>query len=775
MTAPLRQTPRVADAADGAHPCRHCGTRMEGDEPYCCEGCDMAAAILRDAGIDPLRLAEERAVPAPRPGPVPAGLDRLPVQVEADGMASCTLHVDGLRCASCVWVTERVLERTPGVRSAHVSYGSGRARVVFDPTEADIGDIASRVARLGYTPRPLTDGPSQADRALLLQLGVAAFCTMNLMLLSVSVYAGWASGMEARFVALFRWTGLALATPIVVYSARPFLDGAWVAVRHRLPAMDLPVALGIVLMYAHAIACTLTHRGEPYLDSLAMLVTLLLAGRLLEARGRKYAQEAAEALASVLPRTARVVTAAGVSTVDAGSLAVGDVLELGSGEEVAADGVVIGGDGAVRMALLTGESEPVPVVAGDRVVAGAVVVDGALRVSVTAVGGTTLLQQMAAELRSATDRGTTASMVDRIGPYFTVGTLAAAAATFAGWAATSGVTAAIPPTVAVLVVACPCALALAQPLAVASGLAAAARRGLLIRTGDALLRLAEVDAVGLDKTGTVTHGEPSVTSFDPAILRLTAGLCRQSVHPVSRAIVAAAGAAGLALPTGQNVREQVGRGLTGTVDGRSLRLRSGASGVSLWEGETWLGDIGLRDVPREDAPRAVAGLRRLGIEPVILTGDRAEVAQRIAEGCGVGWRGPLLPADKAAWVAEQQSQGRMVMFVGDGLNDGPALAAADVAIAMSGGSTASQLAADAVVSSDAIGPVVAGLAAARLTRRAIRGNILRSVAYNLLAVTAAAAGLVNPLVAAVLMPLSSSLVIFGAIRIERQLERTWTP
>lgn len=754
--------------------CGHCGALLEGGGPYCCAGCELAAAIVTDAGLQ--RYYAERAVPAPRPGPL-AGLSALPTSPRADGTVECHVAIDGLRCASCVWVTEKVLERTPGVLSARVSYGSGRATFVFDPSVTTVEGVASRIAALGYRPRAAAEAPpDDADRDLLVRFGVAAFGAANVMLASVSVYTGWFDGMDARYDALFRWTSLVLATPVTVFSAAPFFTGAAAGLRHRVLSLDLPIALGVAVMYVAGVAATVAGH-DAYFDSLTMLVALLLAGRLLEARGRRRAREAAESLAATLPRVARRVAGDRVETVPIDALTVGDVLELGAGEEVAADGVVAHGAGHVRMALLTGESEPVAVSPGDRVHAGAIVAHGAFRVRVEATGGATLVDRMADALRRATDRPAVTGSPDRIAPWFTATTLVAAALTFAVRAAVGGLDSAVGPTVAVLVVACPCALALAQPLAVAAGLGAAARRGVLVRGGDALLRLGEVDVVLLDKTGTLTAGEPEVVDADDVTLRLAAGVERSSTHPIARAIVEAATRRGIALPVAEDVVETPGIGIEGRVDGRVVRIRALGPGEVIVTADRFVGRVRLRDVVRPDAAATIAALRKLA-EVRVVSGDHPDVARRVAREVGVDdVAAGVGPDGKRRLVAALEAGGRRVLFAGDGLNDGPALAAAHVGVAMGSGAASSVLVADAVVARHALAPVVAAIRAGRATRRVIRGNLARSLAYNAVAVLAAALGLVNPLVAAVLMPLSSAMVTWGAAGVERRVaaeERPWT-
>jgi Cu+-exporting ATPase len=454
-------------------------------------------------------------------------------------------------------------------------------------------------------------------------------------------------------------------------------------------------------------------------------------------------------------------------------LAPGDRVVVGVGEELPADGVVADGEAALRVALLTGESAPVQVHAGQRVWAGTVVMDGALTVEVTEAAEETVIHRMAEELRAAADRGTRPSSTDRIAPWFTGATLMVAAFTFVGWLLTVGAGAALTATVAVLVVACPCALALSRPLAAAAGLGAAARRGLLFRSADALLELADVDTVALDKTGTVTAGALDVVAAGDDDLRVAAGLERYSTHPVALAVVREAAARGIPLPAATEVREEVGVGISGVVDGGRWRIRSGGGGVVVLEGaDGHRGLIRLGDSVRPDSADAVRRLEALGVSVVLLTGDHAEAARRIAGHAGIeAVQARMDPEEKSAWVRARRDAGHTVLFAGDGLNDGPALARADVGVAMGTGAASSILTADGVLAAGSILPLATGIEASRACRTAIRWNQGRSVVYNVVAVTAAAAGWVNPLVAAVLMPISSAMVIWGASRVESAVRR----
>ena len=729
----------------------------------------MAAAIIRGAGLE--RYYDERAEYAPRPGSVRQGWESVPVTTRDDGTAEVSLVVDGLRCASCVWVTEHLLQQTPGVEQATVSYATGRASLRWQPDTVDLGVLAGKISALGYRPRLLGE-ESKPDRSLLIRLGVAVFAAMNIMMLSVPLYLGWITSLEPRYEALFRWASLLLATPVALWCAEPFFSGAIQGLKNRVLHMDLPIAIAVAVLYVHGVIATFAG-ADTYLDSLAMLVALLLAGRMLEGRGRRRAAEAALSLAASVPTTVRRRTETGLETVHADDLVQGDLIDVGAGEEFAADGTVVEGAGTVRMALITGEAEPVAMEVGSDVVAGSELLDGALTVRVEHVGAETTLQRMAAELRTAADRPVRLTSTDRIAPWFTGATLLVATLTAVGWLLAGSSTTALSATVAVLVVACPCALALSRPLAAAAGLGAAARRGLIFRSADGLLELDELHTVAHDKTGTVTQGELTVVSADDETIRLAAGLERFSMHPIARAIVAEAVERGIPLPKGEEVREEVGRGISGRVHGREWRLLAGGPGEVVLHGdEGECGRIVLGDAVRPDSAEAVALLIERGLDVVLLSGDHEDVARRIAGQAGISEiEARVDPEGKAAWVRARQADGKRVAFAGDGLNDGPGLAAADVGIAMGTGAASSVLVADGVISTWSLMPLVAGFRAAASSSRAIRWNQVRSIGYNILAVSAAAAGLINPLVAAILMPASSAMVIWGASRVEASMER----
>ncbi|MFM2162135.1 MAG: hypothetical protein RLZZ383_1647, partial [Pseudomonadota bacterium] len=650
---------------------------------------------------------------------------------------------------------------------ATVSHATGRARVRLDPTRTDANTLAGRLAAVGYTPRPPGSTVDPTERDLLLRLGVAAFGAANVMGASAALYVGWFDGIDDRFAQLLRWTALLAATPVATWSAAPFHQGAWRGWMRRTPSMDLPVSLAVGVLWLQGIAATLAHE-EGWLDSLTMLVALLLVGRVLEARGRRRTAEAASMLAAEVPGQARRWVDGVPELVPTAALRPGDTIDVVAGDVLAADGVVTEGQGLVRMALWTGESEPVLAGVGATLPAGAALEDGRVLLHVSAVGRQSHLGAVAEALALAGAAPREPSAADRAAPLFLLATLGTAfgvggAVTFAG-APDVGLARAV----AILVVACPCAFALARPLVGASGLGAIARRGLLLRSVEALEDLATVDVACLDKTGTLTLGTPTVVAADDGVLAEAAALARMSRHPMSRAIVAEAVRRGLPLGIADNVEETPGRGLSGRVAGATRHLRRGQTGVALEGPEGLMGEIRLADVARDGLHEDVARLREVVTRVTLLTGDRPEPAHVLAAEAGIDEvRAAAEPSAKVAFLEELLADGHAPVFVGDGLNDAEALTRATVGIAMADAAAPTLLAADGVLVAPTVRPVGISIAIARVAARRIDRSLRRAAAYNVAAVLAAAAGWIDPLVAAILMPLSSGLVIASAASIER--------
>ena len=790
-------------------PCAHCGepvppgaalsARINGREQLvCCTGCRAAAQWITELGLsDYYRL---RSQDAERPGEVVVDhsawqreeLARHVVRQLGPGRSEVLLLVDGVRCAGCVWLIERALLQVPGVRSVQVNAVSRRARLEFDPDRASLPRMLEVLSRAGYRPLPLDaaaldDARRSESRDALKRLLVAGFGMMQAMMLGLALWLGAFEDMPTATRDLFRWFGFLVATPVVLYSARPFFAGARRSLAARKLGMDVPVALAIALIYLASMVEMMIGGDEVYFESVSMFVFFLLIGRFLEMRARHRSADSSDALARLAPAFADRRLADGslqrVATIE---LRPGDVVLVAEGGHVPADGILLGRAATLDEALLSGESEPQKKRAGDPLVAGSVVIDGPLELCVTQAGADTFLAQMAAlASRAQTERPRLAKAGERATTHFVVRVLSLTVITAVGWMLVDPARA-LGATLAVLVVSCPCAFALAVPAAITRALGVLARHGVLVVKPDALEVLADVDWAVFDKTGTLT--EPALdarrgitgTGIETGeALRLAAALARASRHPVSQAIMAAANRAGAVLPLAEEVTSTPGSGLEAVVEGRRLRLGrpgfalSGALPEVLPKGATILAhddqvlaSFQLDEQLRPDAERAVQSLADAGVQASLVSGDAAVRVAAVAARLGIEqWHARQLPAAKLERIAELQAAGHRVLAVGDGSNDAPVLAGADVSIALASGTELAQAHADVVLCSGRLMALVQARTIARQTRRILRQNQRWALVYNLAAMPLAAFGFIPPWLAALGMSMSSLLVVLNALRI----------
>lgn len=809
----------AAATASTAALCAHCGqpvpaALMRGPEAaqFCCGGCRQVHALVQGWGLDQYyRLVERQPVgraPARVSGREFADFDDVAVQAAASTALGprrrTRLYLEGVHCAACVWLVERLPSVLTGVDEVRLNYGTAVAEVTWQPALTSLSAIARTLDRLGYTPH-LQHGVGHearrsADRAALVRVGVAAACAMNLMFLSGALYAGEHSGMASPFEAFFRWLSLAVAVPVLVFSAQPFFQTAIAGLRAGIVHVDLPIAVAIAIAAGASAWNVVVGHGPLWFDSLAMLVAALLGARQLQRGAQRAAIERADSLRGVaFLEFARRLDGAGAAAVEVpiAALAPGDRIEVRSGELVPADGVVLEGQSALDNAVLTGEAVPQPIGRGDAVLAGATNLGARIVVRVEATGAATRVGALLAVVQDALSRKPALLQItDRMARRFVLALLAAAAATLAigGWRL--GLETAALRVVALLVVSCPCALGLAVPLAMSVALLRAARDGIFVKNPDALERLRHVDTVLLDKTGTLTEGRARVVRWvgDAAALQLARALEAQSAHHVARAFQDT-GAPGLHLvPTVTEVVERRGHGIAGRLDGRAVRVGTrqhvlgddaavpdglaAAAAVMVAEGLSPVyvavdgqpaGVAGIGDHLRDDAVATVGALRRRGLRVRILSGDHPAVVARVGAALGLDAadvHGGLTPEQKrdvvAALVGRRDRHGAVVM-VGDGVNDAAALALADVGIAVQGGTGASIVAADVVLTRTGVRPLLDVLTGARRLHGVVARNVGFSLVYNAAASSLAIAGLVGPLLAAVLMPLSSLAVVLSSM------------
>jgi P-type Cu2+ transporter len=793
--------------------CFHCGepiphgvairARIDGrDEPVCCHGCRAVAEFIAGAGLgDYYRYrdtAAARADDSPRPDrwtayDRPELVERLSA-AEPGGARSITVLLEGLRCAACSWLADKALRQQRGLREVSVNPATARARLVWDPELARLGDLLRVLEHVGLRPHPLAgDAAGQfailERRTALKRLAVAGFGMMQVMMFAVPLYIARSSGMDPGIRELLRLVSMLVSVPVALYAGWPFYLGAWQALRARGISMDVPVSIGIVLAFVASVWNALTGRGEVYFDSVTMFVFFLSLGRYVEMIARHRSGSVADALARLAPVTARRVRDGAVQDVQVAELEPGDEILVRTGEVFAADGIVTDGAGRVDESMLTGESTAVAKEAGATVHAGTQNLGPPLRVTISAVAERTVLAGIVALLeRAQAERPRLARAADRAAAWFLGRILVGAALVFAVWWFVDP-SRAFSATLAVLVATCPCALSLATPAAIAAATSRLARRGVLVAHSDALETLAKADCVLWDKTGTLTRGlvrveeiRPLAGLTGPECLELAVSLERMSEHPIARAFVVP----GVAAAEATAVEVRSGLGIEGTVGGRRLRIGRPAfaaglapahSAIEGFAGESWvwLGDSSgplaafrLTDQLRPEAAGCVLDLRRRGLESEIVSGDDDDAVSRIALLCGIErFTSRLDPEAKLARVKQRQSAGAVVVAIGDGINDAPLLRGADVAIAMGRGSPLAQTSADLILVRDSLEEIPRAVDIARRTQRIVRQNLSWAVAYNLAALPLAAFGLVPPWLAAIGMSLSSVAVVLNAMRLSR--------
>lgn len=787
--------------------CFHCGedvapgtsltlTLAGRAEPMCCEGCKAAARFIRDAGLtDYYRF---RDAPAPRPAAPPddawVTYDLAEVQdrfaATAGDCRSVNLLLEGIRCPACAWLVERKLEREAGVDAVAVNPATGRARLEWRPDGARLSALLRTIEALGYRPHVLgmadtLDIALRERRQALKRLAVAGIGMMQVMMFAVALYAGAFAGMDPVMKQYLRLVSMLVATPVLFYSGRPFMAGAWRSLRARQFGMDVPVTLALLLAYGASTLNTFAARGEVYFDSVTMFVFLLLLGRYAEMAARHHAGSTTDALARLQPADAlRRTPDGGTERVPLGRLAIGDLLRVPPGEAFPVDGVLTEGATAADESLLTGESAPVAKRAGEVLIGGSVNVGGTAVLRVTALGHETVLAGIVRLLaRAQTERPALARLADRWAAWFVAVVLLAALAVAVGWALADPARA-FEATLAVLVVTCPCALSLATPAAVTAATSALARHGLLVTRADAIESLALATHVVLDKTGTLTAGRPEVRGCrtlggldEPHCLRIAAALEQASAHPIARAFSRVP----RPLPAAAGLTVEPGQGLEGVIEGVRYRIGrrdfvaplAGArddtdAGLYLGRAGEWLAHLTVEDRLRPGAAAAVARLGQLGLSLEVASGDHAATVAQVAAGAGIArHHARLTPADKIALVAAHEAAGRSVIMVGDGINDAPVLAAANVSIAMGAGAALAQTSADAVLMTQDLDVLPRAIAIARRTLAVVRQNLGWAVVYNLTALPAAALGFIPPWAAAIGMSASSLLVVANAMRLRR--------
>lgn len=688
------------------------------------------------------------------------------------------LIVPGMHCAGCMGKVERGLTALAGVETARVNLSARQVSVTHEEA-VHVPDLVDALERIGFSSQPRGDDlatPASAVKPLLAPLAVAGFACMNVMLLSVSVWSG--AGGATRD--LFHWLSAGIGIPAILYAGRVFFASAWGALKHGRTNMDVPISIGVLLATGLSFYETLTHGVEAWFDGTLMLLLFLLAGRVLDAMMRDRARAGVDALLRQAATGAMVVARDNsVQWLAARDLLAGMVIRVGAGERLAADGVIVAGRTRLDQSLLTGESAPVPAHVESAVHAGMLNMDAPVDVRVTAAGADTTLAEIARLMEAAGQhRSAYVRIADRASRLYAPAVHTLAALSFAGWMlAGAGIYHSLVIAISVLIITCPCALGLAVPVAQVVASSALMRGGVMVKDGGALERIARVDRALIDKTGTLTMGRPLpdpvvVARLPEEMAQVALALASHSRHPLSQALAEALGARGITAAPLTDVVEVAGEGMRANWLGLRVALRR-PEGTQAARGmvaaldiegqQAWV--IPFADRLRPDYAQAIAWLRDQGVTPEILSGDRGQAVVDAACATGLFARAGVSPEGKQQAIAALHAAGHRVLMAGDGLNDGPALAAADASIAPGSASDVGRQAADFVFMGDSLLALPRAVAGARATMRVVRQNFALAIGYNLLAVPLAIAGYVTPLLAAVAMSTSSLIVIGNSLRL----------
>ncbi|QDT03838.1 putative copper-importing P-type ATPase A [Rubripirellula lacrimiformis] len=810
--------------------CVHCGLAtpcQAGTDPqtvFCCNGCRGAYELIHGWGLSDFYALRDQSSSS-EPHPAAGAKSRYdafenqeflglstPVQ-NTDGTCSTELAVHGLHCAACAWLIENAATRTDGWHVARVRMSDHTLRVQFDPATVRLGEIACLMDRLGYQVAPIskdrTDHFRIENQRLLIQIAIAGFCAANAMWIAIALYAGEASGVASDHRLFLRIVGTVLGVVAVLIPGQTFFRGAFAALRTGTPHMDLPVALGLSVGTVAGLVSAFVGTGDVYFDSLAVLVFLLLIGRWIQFHQQHRAAKAVDLLLRITPAHAQRLSAAGEPEwVLVDTLQPSDVIRVSPGESVAADGRIVAGESMFDRSLLTGESRPIPASTGDEVAAGTLNLVRPIDVEVIATGRDSRIGKVMQSVESAASAKTpVVQLADRIGGVFVVVVTLLAIVTLILWSSSDWALAASHAT-SLLIVACPCALALATPLAIAVSLGRAAKRKILIRDGSSLQQLARPGMVWFDKTGTLTEGRPRAELWmgTADAVRLAARLEQDCCHPTAEAIVRFAATLSDDPGSGTGIDRGAGgesqsivdvsdpvdlcidrRGVSGIVDGQSVVvgnlnfmndhsvlverqvaeaaescLQSGASPTVVAVDGHALAVLGVSDPLKSDAAETVADLQGQGFRVGILSGDHPAIVQMVARQVGIDPAlaiGGQSPEEKLARVVSGQSESQSVVMIGDGANDAAALAAADVGIAVRGGAEVSLQAAPIFIASGQLKSLGMLMRGGRRTSRLIQTGFAVSLSYNVVAVGLAVAGRISPLLAAILMPISSVSVL----------------
>jgi Cu+-exporting ATPase len=766
---------------------------------FCCKGCQGVYHLLNAEGLSTFydKLGDTPLQPAnQKTGDLEKfdleGFKNKYIKENEEGLYEINLIIEGIHCSACVWLNERVLHKTDGVLDASINYTNNKAKVVWDPTLVPLSKIIETIRSIGYNaypydPKLQEEKSTKTRQTYYTRILVAVFGSMNIMWLAIAHYAGYFSGMQQSFKDILNWAEFALATPVLFYSGWIFFRGAYYGYKNNIVNMDTLVASGALFAYIYSIYATITKSGEVYFDSVVMIITFVLVGKYLEILSKKSAVDTLDNIMGSTPTEVTTVKDDIKSLVSIENILVADIIELKPGEKVVIDGVLTIGQASFDESSLTGENEPVYKKVGDEILSGSLCLDSLVYYAASKDASSSLLASIVNLLEdSISKKPRIEQLANSISGYFSTTILIIALLSFVGWYYFSAsFEQALIIAISVIVIACPCALGLATPMATLVGIGIAAKRGILFKEASFLETMAKSTLLALDKTGTITEGKPSVIhahlspKFDASLLL---ALVKTSNHPISKGLVQYLETYETQNYDINNVLSIEAKGLEATFNnktllgGNALLLEEKGLAVSHSSENSLfffavdnelVATFELTDTIREGAAEAIKNIQNLGIKVVMLTGDHEKSAKHVASKVGIKQiHAKLLPQDKASYIQTFHDNGDIVVMVGDGINDTIALASSDIAIAMGNGADIAIDVSDVVLLDEKPQSIYEAYKLSQRTFRAVKENLGFSLLYNVIAVPLAVLGFVNPLIAALSMSLSSLIVVGNSLRIK---------
>ncbi|AFL69193.1 heavy metal translocating P-type ATPase [Sulfurospirillum barnesii] len=775
---------------------------------FCCKGCQGIYHLLQEEGLENFyeKMGETTLVPpkAHLEESVRFDLEGFVskyVKQTPEGLSEISLIIEGIHCSACVWLNEKVISKQEGVVEVSINYSNHKAKIVWDSSLTKLSKIIEAIRSIGYNAYPY-DPKGGEERANALRreyyskLLVGVFATMNVMWIAIAQYAGYFTGMQENVKNILNFAGFVLATPTLFYTGSVYFKGAYYGLKNRYITMDFLVATGATLAYSFSIYAMFSKSAEVYFDSVTMIVTFVFAGKYLEVLSKKKAVDTLDAYGGVLPTEVLVIQGNEKALVRVESVGVGDVIEVKAGDKIVIDGLITQGEGSFDLSHLSGESEPVLLKKGDKLLSGALCLDSVIRYEASSTFSSSMLTRLVALLEDALSKKPhIEKFANQLSGYFSRTILFLALCTWTFWYFQSGsFETALIVAISVIVIACPCALSLATPVATLVGLGLAAKRGILFKEAGFLESMAKCDTLILDKTGTITKGKPDVVEMKTLKIvdfSLIYALANASNHPISQGVVRFIKEREelLHVKALEQIKSFEAKGLSAVYEGHVLlggnakMMQEAGIEIVLEEqfdalshyffaidGEL-VAIFGLKDSLKEGAKESIDALRALGLEIIMLSGDHQRVSETIAKEVGITtFKAGLLPDEKASYIETLRQQTKKVVMAGDGINDTLALSQSEIAIAMGSGADVAVEVSDIILTNDSMKSLHDAFVISRMSLKVIKENLAFSLLYNVVTIPLAMSGHVIPLIAALSMSLSSLVVVGNSMRIKHVLK-----